>query len=167
MRIFGQWSLIPGILRSGSDILPLAMEFTRSWNSAGTSACFQRSLSNSRLQGHKNKLQHLHCYVTGVRPDTHSNSTMKLNLHSLTQTVIIFKSKPSNPENNGTAGYLSLVLRSSWKRWTKRLAWLCNAPLRETLRLPQSSSVSLTNPSTACERQTNSAEVRRSRDPSC
>lgn len=65
------------------------------------------------------------------------------------------------------ASYPSLVLRSSWKRWTNRLAWLCSAPLRETLCLPQSSSVSLTNPSTACERHTNSAELRRSREPSC
>lgn len=35
------------------------MEFTRSWNSAGTSACFQRSLSRRRLQDNNNKQKSL------------------------------------------------------------------------------------------------------------
>lgn len=63
--------------------------------------------------------------------------------------------------------YLSFVFRSSWNRLTKRLAWLCSAPLRETLRLPHRSSVSLTKVSTAWDSNTNSAELSRSRDPSC
>lgn len=65
----------------------------------------------------------------------------------------LFKGFNPDTVNTGVhtelAANLSLVLRSSWKRWTKRLAWLCSAPLRETLRLPHSSSVSLTKPSTA------------------
>lgn len=40
---------IPAGFFSGREILPSDTESTRSWNSAGTSACFQRSLSKSRL----------------------------------------------------------------------------------------------------------------------
>lgn len=46
---------IPPDFFSGKAIFPSDIESTRSWNSAGTSACFQRSLSKRRLFKSKNK----------------------------------------------------------------------------------------------------------------
>lgn len=54
---------------SGREILPSDTESTRSWNSAGTSACFQRSLSKSKLViNRKERLRKKYLVLTLLLP---------------------------------------------------------------------------------------------------
>lgn len=66
-----------------------------------------------------------------------------------------------------TQRYLSFVFLSSWNLFTNLLAWLCRAPLKDMLFLPQICSVSKIKPSIRRERVTNSVEFSFSRKPSC
>lgn len=108
------------------------MELTRSWNSAGTSACFQRSLSRRRLQREKEKD---HPQET----KTHSDGKIKNSNPRILTSVWFFAPRGSG----GRSGWPGSAAPPSGRRCVGRTAPRCPwrilpRPETDTRTLPSS-----------------------------